>query len=419
MATTVVQRVPDTRPQWQKDLDSAGLVRRLLISRHWYGADWWFVLISALALLFIVSVGFFPGLSAPCDPRAEVGPPLLAPGKAPPTFVLVSQGGVIQSIDDLAGRETRLGIVRGSPSAQVLRDAIDTRLAELEAAGEEEIYLRPRLERYDDVAEALNALAAGEVDAVIALNSDVEPLLKDLPGLVIGGSVSGFTGRTHTLGTNQLGQDVLSRVIWGTRIALVVGFAAALFALLVGVPLGLVAGFWSGRLERLLTLFMDSMYSFPGLILAIAITSVLGPGILNVIVAISTLYVPTYYRIVRGQTMAVKEELYVEAARSLGAQPFSILARYIFPNVIPSVVVIFSVNVADAILTEAGLSFLGLGLPPDTPDWGIDLAIGQDLMRQAWWLVTFPGIMIALVTLGFSMLGESLSEILNPRLTEN
>jgi peptide/nickel transport system permease protein len=164
---------------------------------------------------------------------------------------------------------------------------------------------------------------------------------------------------------------------------------------------------------------MDSMYSFPGLILAIAITSVLGPGMLNVIVAISTLYVPTYYRIVRGQTLAVKEELYVEAARSLGARPFSILARYIFPNVIPSVVVIFSVNVADAILTEAGLSFLGLGLPPDTPDWGIDLAAGQNLMRQAWWLVTFPGVMIALVTLGFSMLGESLSEILNPRLTEN
>jgi peptide/nickel transport system permease protein len=265
----------------------------------------------------------------------------------------------------------------------------------------------------------MNALAAGEVDAVIELNSDIEPLLADLPRLVVGGSVSGFTGKAHTLGTNQLGQDLLSRIIWGTRIALVVGFAAALFALLVGVPLGLIAGFWSGRLERILTLFMDSMYSFPGLILAIAITSVLGPGMLNVIVAIATLYVPTYYRIVRGQTLAVKEELYVEAARSLGARPFSILARYIFPNVIPSVVVIFSVNVADAILTEAGLSFLGLGLPPDTPDWGIDLAAGQDLMRQAWWLVTFPGIMIALVTLGFSMLGESLSEILNPRLTEN
>jgi peptide/nickel transport system permease protein len=179
-----------------------------------------------------------------------------------------------------------------------------------------------------------------------------------------------------------------------------------------------VAGFWSGRLERVLTLIMDSLYSFPGLILAIAIASVLGPGILNVILAIATLYVPTYYRIVRGQTLAIKESLYVEGARSLGAHPLSILARYIFPNVIPSLVVIFSVNVADAILTEAGLAFIGLGLPPDTPDWGIDLASGQDFMRQAWWLITFPGIMVTTVTLAFSMLGESMSEILNPRLAE-
>ena len=116
--------------------------------------------------------------------------------------------------------------------------------------------------------------------------------------------------------------------------------------------------------------------------------------------------------------MAVKEELYVEAARSLGAKPLSILVRYIFPNVIPSLVVIFSVNVADAILTEAGLAFIGLGLPPDTPDWGIDLAMGQNYLRTAWWMVTFPGIMVTMVTLAFSMLGESLSEILNPRLTE-
>ena len=195
--------------------------------------------------------------------------------------------------------------------------------------------------------------------------------------------------------------------------------AAAVFALVIGVPLGLIAGFWSGGLERVLTLVMDSLYSFPGLILAIAIAAVLGPGIMNVILAIATVYVPTYYRVVRGQTLSVKEELYVEAARSLGAKPISILTRYILPNVIPSLVVIFSVNVADAILTEAGLAFIGLGLPPDTPDWGIDLAAGQDYMRQAWWVITFPGLMVMLVTLGFSMLGESLSEILNPRLAQS
>jgi peptide/nickel transport system permease protein len=110
--------------------------------------------------------------------------------------------------------------------------------------------------------------------------------------------------------------------------------------------------------------------------------------------------------------------MYVEAAKSLGARPGTILWKYIFPNVIPSVVIIFSVNVADAILTEAGLSFIGLGLPPDTPDWGIDLARGQDYLRRAWWLITFPGLMVTTVTLAFSMLGESLSEIMNPRLAE-
>jgi peptide/nickel transport system permease protein len=163
---------------------------------------------------------------------------------------------------------------------------------------------------------------------------------------------------------------------------------------------------------------MDSLYTFPGLILAIAIASVLGAGIGNIIVAIAVLYIPTYFRIVRGQTLSVKNELYVEAARSLGTRPSEILIKYIFPNVLPSVVIIFSVNVADAILTEAGLSFIGLGLPPDTPDWGIDLARGQDYLRRAWWLITFPGVMVTLVTLSFSMLGESLSEILNPKLAE-
>jgi peptide/nickel transport system permease protein len=212
---------------------------------------------------------------------------------------------------------------------------------------------------------------------------------------------------------------VFSRIIWGTRIALIVGFLSAIVAVVAGVPLGLLSGFIGGPFDRVLTLIMDSVYSFPGLILAIAIAAVLGPGIGNIIVAIAAVYVPTYFRIVRGQTLTVKEQLYVEAARSLGAKRGTILVRYILPNVIPSVVIIFSVNVADAILTEAGLSFIGLGLPPDTPDWGIDLARGQDYLRRAWWLITFPGLMVALVTLGWSMLGESLSEILNPRLARS
>lgn len=407
------------RPQWERDLDQVGLFRRFLLARRWYGADWWFAVISGILLLFIIAVGLFPGVFAPYDPRAEVGPALLPPGEEPPAYVIATRAeDNINAVEQLTGSDVRVGIVRGSSVTSVLRDAEDRVQAELEAAGSDERF-RLRNERYDDIGAALEGLANGDVVAVAGLSSEIEPLITDTPDLVIGEPIADEAGRSFVLGTNPLGQDVFSRIIWGTRIALIIGFAAAVFALAIGVPLGLIAGFWSGTVERVLTLVMDSLYSFPGLILAIAITSVLGPGIFNVVVAIAVLYVPTYYRIVRGQTIAVKEELYVEAAKSLGAKPLSILARYIFPNVIPSVVVIFSVNVADAILTEAGLSFIGLGLPPDTPDWGIDLALGQRMLRQAWWLVTFPGVMIVIVTLGFSMLGESLSEILNPRLTEN
>lgn len=411
------KNVPDTRPDWQKDLDQLGFWRKLFVSRRWYGADWWFAIISAIILLFIFSLGIFPGLYAPYDPRLEAGAPLLAPGEVPSSYVIVSKPDDITSLDQLT-RDVTFGIIRGDQSAQMLSDSLSTRQAELEAAGEE-AKLRPRYERFDTIAQAMEALYAGEIRATIGLSSEIEELLEGHPEYAITLNVSGFTGEAHVLGTNTLGQDVFSRVIWGTRIALFVGFAAAVFAMLIGVPLGLIAGFWSGRLEKVLTLVMDSLYSFPGLILAIAITSVLGPGVLNVIVAIATLYIPTYYRIVRGQTMSVKEELYVEAAESLGVRNFGILIRYILPNVLPSILVIFSVNVADSIMTEAGLSFLGLGLPPDTPDWGIDLAAGAKMIRQAWWLVTFPGLMIVIVTLGFSMFGESLSEILNPKLSEN
>jgi peptide/nickel transport system permease protein len=404
-------------PQWQKDLDQIGFWRRILLSRRWYGADWWFVALSGILLLFIFCVAIFPGFFAPYDPRQEVGPSLLAPGEFPPSFVLVGKQGGIKAVDDLIGDDVRVGIVKGSPSSQVLREVTRARQAELLEEGKD-VALRPRNIRYDTIEEALEGLATGEVIAIVGLNSEIESLLENYSDLAIGDSLSGAIQKAFILGTNQIGQDIFSRIIWGTRIALLVAFSAAVFALIIGVPLGLIAGFWTGRLERLLTLVMDSLYSFPGLILAIAIAAVLGPGIMNIIIAIATLYVPTYYRITRGQTLQIKEQLYVDAARSLGAKAFSILTRYIFPNVIPSLVVIFSVNVADAILTEAGLAFIGLGLPPDTPDWGIDLAAGQDYLRQAWWLVTFPGIMVTVVTLAFSMLGESLSEILNPRLSE-
>jgi len=220
-------------------------------------------------------------------------------------------------------------------------------------------------------------------------------------------------------GTDNLGRDVLSRVIYGARIALMIAFIAVAIAAGVGVPLGLISGFLGGPLDRVLTLIMDAIYSFPGLILAIAIAAVLGPGVVNIAISIAVVYTPTYFKVIRNQVSSVKSELYVEAAKALGAKNREILMKYIFPNVLPSIVVVLSMNLADAIMTEAGLSFLGLGIAPPTPDWGFDLSNGQRfVLSKAWWGLLFPGIAIITVVLGFSMFSEGLNELINPTIRE-
>lgn len=412
---------PAPEPTWEDDLDRVGFIRRLLRGRKWYGADWWFVAIASVMVVAFIVLAFFPYVFAAHDPREQVGPRFLAPGEQPEVEVLiVPEGSNITSLFDIVGDDrVPTAVVEGEPSSQAARDEADRVTEELRSQGEEDARLRLRIQRYETLEEALDEVAAGE--AVIAATSSAkfEAVADQYPGLVQAGPLFGDqTVASFPLGTNQIGQDVLSRLIWGTRIALIIGFSASFFSLFIGVPLGLFAGFTGGKIDRALTVLMDSLYAFPGLILAIAITAVLGPSIINVIVAIAVLYIPTYYRIVRGQTLSVKESLFVEAARSLGAKARVILSQYIFPNVIPSVAIIFSVNVADAILTGAGLSFLGLGLPPTTPDWGIDLARGQETIQRAWWLITFPGLAVMLVVLAFTMMGEGLMEIFNPKLRD-
>ena len=412
------QLVSDSVPEWQLELDKVGLVRRLLLARKWYHGDWWFVLISAIMLIFIIIVGVFPQWFAPFDPREEVGPSLLAPGKKTSGFLLlVNKDTTAESFVDIAQKTNHIGYLMGSPATQMMRETLkqlNTKAGE-EGTG---IVYQPRSDRFESIDEGLAALSNGDIDGFLTSEEELGTNLSKYEKVMLLEEMRSSKSASFVLGTNQIGQDIFSRIIWGTRIALIVGLSSAVISFIIGVPLGLFSGFIGGPVDRVLTLFMDSLYTFPGLILAIAIAAVLGAGIGNIIVAIAVLYIPTYFRIVRGQTLSVKNELYIEAARSLGTKPFVILAKYIFPNVLPSVVIIFSVNVADAILTEAGLSFIGLGLPPDTPDWGIDLARGQDYLRRAWWLITFPGVMVSLVTLSFSMLGESLSEILNPRLSD-
>ena len=223
--------------------------------------------------------------------------------------------------------------------------------------------------------------------------------------------------RKFILGTDGLGRDILSRIIYGARIAICVTFLAISFSLSCGVLLGLLSGYIGGKPDSIFSLVMDAIYSFPGLILAIVLAAMLGPGIVNTAIAIAVIYTPTYFRIVRGLVLSLKESLFVEAARAIGAKDRTILFRYISPNVLSSVPTVLSLNAADAVLTLAALSFLGLGLPAPTPDWGFDLKAGHAyLASKIWWPSTFPGLMIVLLTLGFSLFGEGISEMLNPEL---
>ncbi|HDN74472.1 peptide ABC transporter permease [Archaeoglobales archaeon ex4484_92] len=220
----------------------------------------------------------------------------------------------------------------------------------------------------------------------------------------------------HLMGTDNLGRDVLSRIIFGSRVVLAVVISAAIISMSIGVPLGLTSGYFGGKLDRALSMLMDSMYAFPGLILAIAIAAVLGPSVVNAVVAISVVYIPTYFRMIRGQTLSIKSLLFVEAARAMGASDWRIMRKYILPNLIPTLVVVFSLSVADAILTEAGLSFLGFIVSAPTPDWGFELASGRPYLPAGyWWMITFPGLMVMILSLGFALIGEGMSEIYAPR----
>jgi len=222
---------------------------------------------------------------------------------------------------------------------------------------------------------------------------------------------------TFPMGTNRLGQDIFSRMIAGGSTMMEVAGLSVLICFLIGVPLGLVAGYSRRMVDSPLSLLMDSLYAFPGLVLAIAIAAVLGRGVVNLSIAIAVVYIPTYFRVVRSQVLTMKELPFVEAVKVEGGGILNILFRQIFPNLLPSIAVIASINVADSVITEAGLTYLGLGVNVAAPDWGFDIYYGyQSFLAGAWWTVLFPGLMVVLLAGGFTFIGEGLSEVLNPRL---
>ncbi len=222
----------------------------------------------------------------------------------------------------------------------------------------------------------------------------------------------------HLLGTDELGRDILSRIIYGARISLKVGLIAVTFALSIGTVLGSIAGYYGGKIDNLIMRVMDIMLSFPSLLLAIAFMSVLGRGVENAIIAISIVSIPEYARIVRGSVLSVKENEYVQAARAIGNRDRAIIFKHIMPNVIAPIIVRGTLGISTAILDTAALGFLGLGVQPPDAEWGTMLGAGRSYLFNAPHLVMYPGIAITLTVMAFNMLGDGLRDALDPRLRQ-
>ena len=248
---------------------------------------------------------------------------------------------------------------------------------------------------------------------VVALGADVlaphDPLKQDLAQRLKPPSAA------HWLGTDDFGRDVLSRVLHGSRVSLRLGLVAVAVALLVGGTIGLLAGYYGGAFDLLGMRVMDLMLAFPSILLSIVVVAILGPSLTNAMIAVGIMAVPQYARIVRGSVLAVRGLEYVQASRALGAADPRILARAILPNVAGPIIVTASLGLATAILDAAGLSFLGLGAQPPTPEWGSMLSQGRELVLVAPWVLTAPGIAVFLAVLGFNLVGDALRDLLDPR----
>ena len=223
-------------------------------------------------------------------------------------------------------------------------------------------------------------------------------------------------GSRFVLGSDQYGRDVASRALHGARLSLTVGLIAVSIALCIGTPIGLISGYYGGRVDGFVMRVVDVLLAFPGILLALAIVTVLSPGLNNVMIAVGLSAVPNYARLVRASALTAREQLYVEAARALGGRDLSIVARYILPNVVAPLIVTATLGLGTAILSAAALSFLGLGSQPPQPEWGRMLSEGRDYLREAWWISTVPGLGIMLTVLAMNLLGDGLRDVLDPRL---
>ncbi len=222
--------------------------------------------------------------------------------------------------------------------------------------------------------------------------------------------------RLHLLGTDQLGRDLLTRIVYGARVSFLIGILAVTLSALLGVPAGLISGYYGGTVDIAAQRLVDLLLAFPGFLLALTLIAVLGVGVTNVVVSVGLATAPVYIRLVRGVALSIREQVYIEAARALGVPEGRIIGRHVLPNCLAPVIVQSTLQLGTAILTAAGLGFLGLGVTPPTPEWGTMLGEGQTYLFSSWYIATFPGIAIFLAVMAFNLLGDGLRDALDPRM---
>ena len=276
-----------------------------------------------------------------------------------------------------------------------------------------------RARRWTVLRRAAHARLAPFGAAVLALSvltaltapfvAPYDPLVQNL------GNTLAPPGRAHLFGTDNVGRDVLSRVIWGTRVSLVAGLVSVMLAGIAGSVLGILAGYWGGRIDGLVMRVMDAVLSFPPLVLALALGAVLGAGLGGVLLALGVVYTPTFARLMRGQVLTITARDYVDAARALGASGWRVALRHVVPNAINPIIVQASLSVAFAILAEASLSFLGLGIQPPQASWGSMINAGRGYLQQAPWIVFGPGAALFVTVVGLNFVGDAVRDALDPR----
>jgi peptide/nickel transport system permease protein len=269
---------------------------------------------------------------------------------------------------------------------------------------------------WKDVTGNLPVLLATVVLALLALTAVIGPLLVSYDPLAVDlDHTRQPPGREHLLGTDNIGRDILSRIVAGARISLAVGVIASVFSLCIGTFFGLVAGYYGGRTDLVLSQVFDIFLAFPSLILAIGISAIMPPGLASAMLAITLVSWAGFARLVRGMTLSLKEQTYVEASRAIGASTDRVLFRHILPNALPLLLVAGSLRVGGFILLEAALSFLGLGVQPPTPTWGSMISLNRSFINSAPWMVIFPGMAISITVISFNIMGDFLRDKLDPR----